>query len=140
MASRVPSGEHRADEGPATHRCRRGPRPATCPSMRLRLAPRALSEAKRKKTWWQKNRPTEARSSEERCLDRVQGDADEHCPTNAFDVNFSMLDLLVPFLVGVVTPSSPDLERPRQHRSRVRGRHTPFPEMHTVPSSNTARS
>ena len=25
--------------------------------MRLRLAPRALSEAKRKKTWWQKNRP-----------------------------------------------------------------------------------
>jgi len=24
--------------------------------MRLRLAPRALSEAKRKKTWWQKNR------------------------------------------------------------------------------------
>jgi len=24
--------------------------------MKLRLAPRALSEAKRKKTWWQKNR------------------------------------------------------------------------------------
>ena len=25
--------------------------------MRLRLTPRALSEAKRKKTWWHKNRP-----------------------------------------------------------------------------------
>lgn len=25
--------------------------------MRLRLAPRALSEAIRKKTWWQQNRP-----------------------------------------------------------------------------------
>ena len=25
--------------------------------MKLRLAPRALSEAKRKKTWWLKNRP-----------------------------------------------------------------------------------
>jgi plasmid stabilization system protein ParE len=25
--------------------------------MKLRLAPRALAEAKRKKTWWRKNRP-----------------------------------------------------------------------------------
>jgi plasmid stabilization system protein ParE len=25
--------------------------------MKLRLAPRALAEAKRKKTWWQRNRP-----------------------------------------------------------------------------------
>lgn len=28
--------------------------------MRLRLAPRALADAKRKKTWWQRNRPDAA--------------------------------------------------------------------------------
>lgn len=53
MAKRLATAvncEHRADEGRAAHRCRRGARRATHPSMRLRLAPRALSEAKRKKT------------------------------------------------------------------------------------------